>query len=149
MSTSTAIRRQRMNAHGKRIPRTPRPVAIDTLAIAVNGVAKLTPAEITKTITPMKEAMQAMREGRGLRRDFEWLCTACHIGQAVEEGGVVRGFETLIDRAYIALNNIEQRAAPSGDEQQWKPVTLYAQEINALDDWTSFFAQLIGFLSWR
>ena len=149
MSTSNTIRRQRIDAHGKRIPFISRWQRRDTLAIAINGAAKLTPNEIAKTLAPMKEAMVAMREGRGQRRDFEWLCTACHIGQAVEDGGVVRGFETLIDRAYSALNSIEQRAMPSGDEADWQPVILYTPEINALADWVSYFGGQIGHLSWR
>lgn len=149
MSTNTAIRRPRINANGKRIPRQPRPVSLDTITIAKTGAGIVTKAEIEKTLAPMRASMQAMREGRGQRLDFEWLCTACHIGQAVEDSGVVMGFETLIDRAYIALANIETRAIPDGNPEGWTPVTLYAAEINALTDWTDFFGQQIGFLSWR
>lgn len=97
--------------------------------VAIRNATKLTQKEIDHYIVPSTRAVDAFRTGRGTFKDWLRLCTLVNVGQAIEDGGVVKGFRADLDTARAMLEEIGTRQdSPSG----WKPGALRAAELEAI-----------------
>lgn len=95
-----------------------------------------TQAEREKLLAEPRAAVLAARQGRATYNDLAALNSMVHKGTAIEDARIIiRGFAHFYAAANEALAKIDARATSSG---QWRAPTLYASEINALDD--LFFA---------
>lgn len=115
--------------HGRKKPRTPRPLNRNPLGTALLGATCLTAAEIEHTMAPLRACEKALREGRATSTQLSVLETTMAIAAAIEKGGMVRGLEEIITEAKSALFDIRQRAASTGT---WRPTALYAHELDAV-----------------
>lgn len=111
----------------------PKPVALDTLALASRRAAKVPPAEIEAVMEPIAQSFQAMRQGVGGEDAWSILAGSVELALSIEHKGVVRGLQGHLKAAEAALAAIRQRAMSAGS---WKPTPLYFQEIGALDEFT-------------
>lgn len=93
---------------------------------------RLTRQEIDRIIGPCKVALQAFREARGEFAHWVTLCTANHVGTAIEDGGVMRGQRDIFNDAGAALDSIGTRCGREAGE--WKPKACTGPEITALAD---------------
>jgi len=117
-----AIRAAQAASRGRRI-------ALSPLLVAANGASLLTPAELRHITGPMTDAVRAFRRSAGTYTDWLRLCTARNVGQAIEDGGVVRGLQEILDEAHTVLLHISWRMeTPAG----WRPGALHAPEIRAI-----------------
>lgn len=115
--------------HGRKKPRTPRPLNRNPLGTAILGATCLTAAEIERTMAPLRNCETALREGRATSTQLSVLETTMAIAAAIEKSGMVRGLEEIITEAKSALFDIRQRAASTG---AWRPTALYAHELDAV-----------------
>lgn len=104
----------------------------DGITIARMHNTRLTPAEIARIIEPCKAALNAMRQGVATHAHFVVLCTAGHVAQAIDNGGIYTGQSCIIDEANNALDAIGNRAG--FNTTQWKAPTCHGHEITALAD---------------
>lgn len=93
---------------------------------------RLAPREIDRILAPCRAALQAFREARACYEHWVVLCTAAHVAQAIEDGGIVRGQRWLIDEAELALDSIGERCGREADTWSTRPCT--GPEIAALVD---------------
>ena len=117
-----AIRAAQAASRGRRI-------ALSPLLVAANGASRLTPAELRHITGPMTDAVRAFRRAAGTYADWLRLCTARNVGQAIEDGGVVRGLQEILDDAHTALLQISWRMETANG---WQPSALHAPEIRAI-----------------
>ena len=115
--------------HGRK-PRQQRWVARDPLALAKNTATRLTPAEMSTMIEPLRAAATALREG--VATEWEWaiVVSAVNVAQAIDKLGIVRGLSEHLLCGELALRAIQQRAMATGT---WSATSLYYQEIDHLD----------------
>ena len=104
--------------------------ASDGITIARMHNTRLTEAERNRILVPCRRAVEAFRTGCGTYDQFVVLCTAGHVAQAMEDGGVIRGQREVIDEANTVLDAIGDRAGRSAAE--WRTTTLRGHEITAL-----------------
>ena len=113
-------------SHG-RPPRRPRRVSLNPIALAKNSATRLTQAEISGAITPMRAATRALREGVATEWEWSVVVSAVNVAQAIDKQGVVRGLAEHLHSAELALQGIHQRAMASGT---WCATALYYQELD-------------------
>ncbi|WP_157755042.1 hypothetical protein [Variovorax boronicumulans] len=115
--------------HG-RPPRRRRPIALNLIAMATARAARLTPAERDHVMTPLRDAVAALR--RGVATELEWshAVSAVNVGDAIETQGVVRGLAGHLRSIDLALQEIGKRARSTG---AWAPPALYYEERDLLD----------------
>jgi hypothetical protein len=77
-------------------------------------------------------AVKAFQTCRASHAQWVVLCTAGHVAEAIEDGGVFRGQREIIEEATAVLDAIGERAGSSAGA--WKPITLHGPEITALAD---------------
>lgn len=126
-------------ARKRSLRRGPDGLAIQPGALASNGLAiyqfhntTFGPEEIDKLMAESRAGLQAARQGRATYNDYSSLSSAMLKGIAIEDARtIIRGFAPIYTAAGQALKAIEARATTTGN---WKAPTLYAAEINALDD---------------
>ena len=104
----------------------------DGLSTALAYNTRLKQRELDRVLIPCKLAVDAFRTGHGTFKHWVILCTAGHVAEAIEDGRVICGQREIIDDANTALDSIGARAGRS--EAAWKPPTLRASEIIALND---------------
>lgn len=95
----------------------------------------LTPAEIEQVQAPKRAALESARRATLSRREWEVLCTALHVAEAIETKGVVRGLAQVLTAARQVLEATgESMDLPTG----WTPHALRGPELDALDTliWT-------------
>lgn len=129
--------------HG-RPPRRPRRLT-NPIILARNAATRLTPAEISTTIGPIRQAARHMREGVGSEVEWSLLASAVNIAKAIDRQGIVRGLAEHLQAAEEALNGISRRALAAGE---WQATALYWQEIehvNALVDLHEFQLQQLSY----
>lgn len=106
-----------------------RHISLTPMLVAANGASRLTPDEISQITGPLRKSANAFRRATGAYHDWLRLCTAHNVGKAIEDGGVVRGLQSILDEAHAALLHISWRMeTPAG----WQPGALHAHEIRAL-----------------
>lgn len=93
---------------------------------------RLTPGEVERILAPCRAALQAFREARACYEHWVALCSAAHVAQAIEDGGIVRGQRWLINEAELALESIGERCGREADTWSTRPCT--GPEIAALVD---------------
>jgi hypothetical protein len=121
--------------YGRRVARLARAglsLKSDGITMTRQLNTRLSPLEIERIILPCKQALQAMREARATHDQWVVLCTARHVGIAIEDGGVIRGQRFLFDEAEAALEQIGDRCVHS--VEGWKPCACFGRELSALAD---------------
>lgn len=115
--------------HG-RPPRRRRPVAVNLIAMATARATRLTAAERDQVMTPLRDAVAALR--RGVATELEWshAVSAVNVSDAIETQGVVRGLAGHFRSIDLALQEIGKRARAAG---VWSPPALYYEERDLLD----------------
>lgn len=93
---------------------------------------RLSESEVLRIIGACKAALQALREARASYQDWVTLCTAHHVGVAIEDGGIVRGQRFLFRLGHSALNSIEDRCGSTAEH--WTPRACTGPELTALAD---------------
>jgi hypothetical protein len=101
-----------------------------TMARMLN--TRLTPAEVERIIAPCRQAVKAFQTGSASYAQWVTLCTAGHVAEAIEDGGVIRGQRQIIQEADAVLDAIGEAAGNSADT--WRPITLRGLQITALAD---------------
>jgi hypothetical protein len=104
----------------------------DGISTARMHNTRLTPAEVARIMQPCQAALQAMRTASATYHQWVVLCTAGHVAEAIEDGGIIRGQREIISDANTALDAIGQRAGVTPD--RWAPPTLRGPELQALAD---------------
>lgn len=135
-------------SHGRK-PRRPGRISRDPIALARNNATRLTPAEISKTITPLRAAARSLREGVATEWDWSIVASAITVAQAIDKQGIVRGLAEHLHSAEIALQGIYARAMTSGT---WCATALYYQELDHITtavDLHEFQVGKLGFGEWR
>lgn len=112
--------------------RAQQPQRRDGITVARMHNTRLTQPEIERILAPCRRAVQAFRTGRGTYDQWVVLCTAGHVAEAIEDGGVIRGQREIITDANTALDAIGARAGRSAST--WCTTTLHGHEITALAD---------------
>lgn len=121
--------------YGRRIARmhaTGMTIARDGITMARMLNTRLTTAEVDRILAPCRRAVDAFRSGQGSYDQWVVLCTAGHVAEAIEDGGVIRGQRDIINDANDALDAIGARAGRCAEA--WKATTLRGLEITALAD---------------
>lgn len=115
--------------HGRKKPRMAR-ISANPLMLALMTATKLTKAEISEVMTPVRQCLKAVREGVSTRLQFEVLQSTMLIAEGIEHSGIVRGLADHIASALQACSAIEARALTSG---AWQQTELAFTELDALD----------------
>ena len=104
-------------------------------------------SEIDQLMAEARQALIAARRGQASYNDYASFSTAMQKGQAIEDARtIIRGFEPIYKAAEVALTSMEARATATG---KWVPPTLYASEINALDDLVWAYEQALKICTYR
>lgn len=130
--------------HGRK-PRKPRRISLDPVRLARNGATRLTPAEISAAIDPLRAAARALREGVASEWDWSIVASAMNVAQAIERQGIVRGLQEHLRSAELALQGIQQRAMASGE---WRPTSLYYQELDHISSAVDLHEYQLGQLAY-
>lgn len=93
---------------------------------------RLTPREIERILAPCRAALAAFQAAEAIYDQWVVLCTAAHVAQAIEDGGIVRGQRWLIDEAEQALDRIGDRSGRAASA--WAASACTGPEIAALVD---------------
>ena len=109
----------------------PKPVSLDTLAVASHFAAKPSKQDREEVLRPLRDAVKALREG--VATELQWSIAAggVTVAQAIERQGVVRGLAGHLRATELVLQAIQDRALRTGGGR-WMRVTLYFGEIDAL-----------------
>lgn len=129
--------------------RRPGRISRDPIALARNNAARLTPAEIAQSITPLRAAARALREGVATEWDWAIVASAINVAQAIDRQGIVRGLAEHLHSAEGALHGIYARAMTSGT---WCATALYYQELDHITtavDLHEYQASKLSFGEWR
>lgn len=104
----------------------------DGITITRKLNTRLDASEVQRIIGTCKAALQALREVRATYHDWTTLCTAHHVGIAVEDGGIVRGQRFLFQDGEAALDAISDRCGDAPETWTARPCT--GPELTALAD---------------
>lgn len=121
--------------YGRRIARLARmgkSLRSDGITIARTLNTRLSEPEVDRIIGTCKAALQALREVRATYQDWATLCTARHVGIAIEDGGIVRGQRWLFEAGEAALDSIGDRCGDT--PETWAPRPCTGPELTALAD---------------
>jgi hypothetical protein len=108
---------------------------------------RLNPAELARVLQPCRLALQALRAATVSYNQYVVLCTAGHVAQAIEDGGIYRGQREIIEDANTALDAIGARCGRTAD--QWHPGACYAAELTALGDLIAAHTRQLHELTYR
>jgi hypothetical protein len=109
----------------------PRPIAVNTLDLALHRAAKPAVADRDEILGVLRKAIQALREGVALEHQWSIAAGAVTVALAIERQGIVRGLQEHFKSAEQHLQDIYDRAMKTGGGR-WTRVTLYYQELDAL-----------------
>lgn len=112
----------------------PRPVALNTLQLAVFRAAKPSKADVEDILGVVRTAFKALREGVATRAQWGILAGAVTTAKAIEHQGVVRGLQAHFEEADSALSAIYDRA---NLDSGWRAPTLYFDEMDAITGFVS------------
>ena len=115
-----------------RLARMGKSLRSDGITIARVLNTRLSESEVQRIMGMCKAALQAMREARATYHDWVTLCTARHVGIAIEDGGIIRGQRFLFDLGEAALDSIGDRCGTTLDT--WTPRPCTGPELSALAD---------------
>lgn len=131
----------RNKAHGR--------VAVRNSGICIANMnnSLLNAKEVERIIKPCKTALQALREARATYNQWVCLCTAVHVAEAIDDGGIVRGQMAIIEEADEALHAIGERCGKTSYE--WAPRPCTGLELGSLADLVSAHSRQIHELTYR
>ncbi len=124
--------------------RKARPVALNTLQLALHGAAKPSRQEVDEVLRPIRAAAIAFREAVATELQWSILSGSVEVAKAIEHQGVVRGLHEHLTSAEEALQSIFRRAMQAGS---WRSPTLYYQELDALATFVDLHAFQVRQLS--
>lgn len=127
----------RTTAHGRRLPRRPRPIAVNTLALAMNGASKIDKRDADELLATVQASFKAMREGVAELRDWSILAGTLDVSLAIERQGVVHGLHEHLATAETALQSVYRRARSADG---WTATPLYFHELDALREFVDLHA---------
>lgn len=131
--------RKRAAGHGTR--------PADPFTLARVYVTRLKPHEVARIMQPCNAALAAARSAAMTHAQWVVLCTAGHVAEAIEDGGVIRGQREIIDAANEALDAIGERCGHT--EQEWKPKACTGPELTALADLVAAHSRQVHELTYR
>lgn len=135
----------RHNSNDLRLPRVRRhAAAVNTLALALGGAIKPTPAKVAELFTKIKAAATAMRKGRGAELDASILAGSLLLAQSIEKLGIVKGLQEHLHGMAVALKSIQGKATRSGS---WQHPTLHFHELDAINTFVELHQFQISNLS--
>lgn len=108
------------------------PRRADSISVSRVYTTRLRPAELAQALDPCRQALQAFREARASYAQWVVLCTAGHVAEAIEDGGIYRGQRQIIDEANAALDAIGARQGR--EAATWRPGPCRGAELAALAD---------------
>jgi hypothetical protein len=108
---------------------------------------RLTPAELDRIMQPCRLALHAMRTVAASFDQWVVLCTAGHVAEAIEDGGIYTGQRQIIEDANTALDAIGERCGRTA--AQWQPSACYPGELIALSDLIAAHARQVHELTYR
>lgn len=117
------------NCNGLRKPRQARALNYDPFRTAVLNATRLTSAEISNTMAPIRACEKALREGVATSLQFAVLTSSLDIAAGIEKSRIVRGLSEHIASGQAALSAVGQRAERTGT---WKQTALYHHELEAI-----------------
>ena len=111
----------------------PKPVSLDTLAVASHFAAKPSKQDREEVLQPLRDAVNALREG--VATELQWSIAAggVSVAYAIERQGIVRGLHEHIKTTEKVLQNIYDRALRIGGGR-YIGATLYFNEIDTLTE---------------
>lgn len=115
-----------------RLARAGKSLKSDGLTITRHLNTRLSAAEVQRIVEPCKAALQALREARATFAQWVVLCTARHVGIAIEDGGVIRGQRFLFQLGEAVLDKIGDRCGNTAET--WTPRACTGPELTALAD---------------
>ena len=94
------------------------------------GSSLLTPAEVQRSLEPLRAAAKALRVG--VADELQWAAIGSAIEAAVvlEQRLLPRGLAEHLQSALLALQEIRRRALTSG---AWRPVEISLEEMEHVD----------------
>lgn len=106
----------------------PRPVHLNTTAIAINGSRKLSAADVSQQVVLVSHALREFSSGRDCSRHWCSLADTANMAQGLAALRIGAGDQAddVIDTAQAALAAVQQRRTAGGS---W---TLYPAELEAL-----------------
>lgn len=107
---------------------------------------RLKPDELARVLQPCRLALHAMKTAVANYNQYVVLCTACHVAQAIEDGGIYRGQGQIIEEANAALDAIGERFGRT--PERWEPRACYAAELTALSDLIAAYARQLQELTY-
>lgn len=122
----------------------PRPVAVNTFAIALSGATKPAKRDVDEILCVLNAAFKALREGVATETQWAILDACLQVSRAVERQGVVRGLGGHFDSAAEALQAIYNRASMS---DRWHPTALHYYELDAMQTFVDLHAYQMRQLS--
>jgi hypothetical protein len=121
----------------------PRPVTAHTMQLAKHYAAKPAAADRAQVLCELHKAIQALREGVATEHQWSIAAGSVAVALAIEHQGIVRGLLGHLKTAELSLQDIYDRALRSGGGR-WVRVTLYYQELDALQTFLDLHAFQVG-----
>lgn len=124
-------------SHKPRKAYRPRPIAINTLEIALHRAAKPAPADRKEVLDMLRSAHKALREGVATELQWSIVAGGVDVAKAIEHQGIVRGLGEHLATAEAALQAVYDRSTASGT---WQPSAMYYQELDAVQTFVDLHA---------
>lgn len=115
----------------------PRAVALDPMAVAIDGAAKPAAADVEQVLKAIQAAFTSMREGVATELQWSILAGALDVAKAIDQQGIVRGMHEHLATTDQALETIYNRAHA---DTSWRPTPLYFAELDALREFVNLHA---------
>lgn len=97
--------------------------------MAKRQAGRFTAAELATLRARTVGHLEALRSGKATRADFAGVCTACKLGQAIEDQRVVRGLREVFKEAEQVLLLLQDQAEAGG---AWDSPVLTGPQITLL-----------------
>jgi len=124
-------------SHKPRKAYRPRPIAINTLELAMHRAAKPARADREEVLGMLRQAIKALREGVATELQWSIAAGAVDVAKAIERQGIVRGLSEHLNTATVALQAIYDRAMATGT---WRCTALWYHELDALQTFQDLHA---------
>lgn len=94
----------------------PKTVSLNTMRVARNQAAALTPEERGVAIREARGALNQLRQGRATRQDWSYLADAANVGEALSDLGICSDADSrrLLKAMQTALGAIARRVNDRG-----------------------------------
>lgn len=109
----------------------PKEVSRNTIGLALHFAAKPTQQDREEVLSPMRNAIKALREGVGTEMDWSVAAGSVAVAKAIERQGVVRDLHEHIAIAEAAMQGIYDRAMRTGGGR-WTRTALWFNGMDAL-----------------